>query len=271
MLLNFVFSVHEVFFNLFHVHFPEPLGYYMMYFVDVYFAAFYYLTLVVIFVFWSLFSIIWQFYYKQVINPSEIDVEMRDELVKFSKVTHNETLEFWWTIIPSVIIFFIALPALILLYAIETPLTEPVMTVKVIGHQWYWSYEYTDKLDKSVYGSFADKSVTFDSYRVPDAELTMGQKRLLQVDKPLVLPVETQIRVVITATDVLHSWAVPSLGVKMDAVPGRLNQQYLYIPLQGVYYGQCSELCGVEHGFMPISIYAVKPEIFVDWYLRNAA
>jgi len=271
MFLNFIFAVYEFFFHLFNVHFSEPLGYYMMYFVDVYFAAFYYLTLVVIFVFWATFAIVWQFYYKQVINPSAIDIEMRDELLKFSHVTHNETLEFWWTIIPSVIIFFIALPALLLLYAIESPLAEPVMTIKVVGHQWYWSYEYTDKLDKSVYGSFADKSVMIDSYRVPDAELAMGQKRLLQVDKPVVLPIETQIRVVVTAADVLHSWSVPSLGVKMDAVPGRLNQFYLYIPLQGVYYGQCSELCGVEHGFMPISLYAVKPEIFVDWYLRNAS
>jgi cytochrome c oxidase subunit II len=251
MFLNFIFSLYEFFFHLFNVHFSEPLGYYIIYFVDVYFAAFYYLTLVVIFVFWSTFAIVWQFYYKQVISPSQADIQMRDELIKFSHVTHNETLEFWWTIVPSVIIFFIALPALLLLYAIESPLAEPVMTIKVVGHQWYWSYEYTDKLDKSIYGSFSDKSV--------------------QVDKPLVLPIETQIRVVVTAADVLHSWAIPSLGVKMDAVPGRLNQFYLYIPLQGVYYGQCSELCGVEHGFMPISLYAVKPEIFVDWYLRNAS
>jgi heme/copper-type cytochrome/quinol oxidase subunit 2 len=99
----------------------------------------------------------------------------------------------------------------------------------------------------------------------------LGQKRLLQVDKSLVLPIETQIRVIVTANDVLHSWAVPSLGVKIDAVPGRLNQVYLYIPFQGVYYGQCSELCGVEHGFMPISVYAVKPETFVEWYLKSSS
>jgi cytochrome c oxidase subunit 2 len=174
MFFNLFFAIYEFLFHLFNVNFSEPMGYYMMYFIDVYFAAFYYLTLIVIFVFWSTFAIVWQFYYKQVINPSSIDIEMRDELLSFSRVTHNEELEFWWTIIPSVIIFFIALPALLLLYAIESPLDEPVITVKVIGHQWYWSYEYTDKLDKSIYGSYADKSVSIDSYRVPDSELTLG-------------------------------------------------------------------------------------------------
>lgn len=257
---------------LFTVHFSEPLGYWMMYFVDVYFAAFYYLTMVVVFVFWSTFSIVWQFYYKLFVDPSEVDVaHLRYELIPFRKVTHNETLEFWWTVIPSVIIFFIALPALILLYAIETPLSEPVLTMKAVGHQWYWSYEYTDKLDKDVFYQYSDKSVLLDSYMVPENELTLGQKRLLQVDKPAVLPIETQIRVIVTALDVLHSWAVPTLGIKMDAIPGRLNQFYLYIPVQGVYYGQCSEICGANHGFMPICLYAVKPEVFVEWYLKNAA
>jgi cytochrome c oxidase subunit II len=256
---------------LWTVHFSEPMGYWMMYFVDVYMAAFYYLTMVVVFVLWAVVAILWQFYYKLSVDPEDVDVNtVRYALVPFRHVTHNETLEFWWTVIPSVIIFFVALPALILIYAIETPLAAPVLTVKAIGHQWYWSYEYTNVLDKEVFEHFSHSSVCFDSYMVAESDLQLGQRRLLQVDKPAVLPIETQIRVIVTAADVLHSWAVPSLGVKMDAIPGRLNQFYLYIPLQGVYYGQCSELCGANHGFMPIVLYAVKPEVYVEWYLQNA-
>jgi cytochrome c oxidase subunit 2 len=272
-ILETIFAVAYYFvFFLWTVHFSEPLGYWMMYFVDVYMAAFYYLTLVVVFVFWAAFCIVWQFYYKLSVDPEDVDVNvLRYELSPFRKVTHNETLEFWWTVIPSVIIFFVALPALILIYAIETPLAAPVLTMKAVGHQWYWSYEYTDKLDQAVFYQYADKSVLLDSYMVAESDLTLGQRRLLQVDKAAVLPIETQIRVIVTAADVLHSWAVPALGLKMDAIPGRLNQFYLYIPLQGVYYGQCSELCGANHGFMPICLYAVKPEVFVEWYLKNAA
>jgi len=266
----FAFSYYFLYF-LWTVHFSEPLGYWMMYFVDVYMAAFYYLTMVVVFVFWAVFSILWQFYYKLSVDSEDVDVNvLRYEVIPFRKVTHNETLEFWWTVIPSVIIFFVALPALILIYAIETPLAAPVLTMKAVGHQWYWSYEYTDKLDREVFHQYADKAVNFDSYMVAESDLSLGQRRLLQVDKPAVLPIETQIRVIVTAADVLHSWAIPALGIKMDAIPGRLNQFYMYIPLQGVYYGQCSELCGANHGFMPIALYAVKPEIFVEWYLKNA-
>jgi cytochrome c oxidase subunit 2 len=271
-IFDLIFGIYYFFmYFLFSVHFSEPLGYWMMYFVDVYFAAFYYLTLIVIFVFWSTFSIIWQFYYKLHVDPSEIEINvLRREVVAFRKVTHNETLEFWWTLIPSVIVFFIALPALILIYALETPVSEPVMTMKAVGHQWYWSYEYTDKLDRDVFHQYADKKVLIDSYLVPESELKFGDRRLLEVDRPAVLPIDMQIRVIVTSMDVIHSWSVPSLGLKMDAIPGRLNQFYLYIPIQGVYYGQCSEICGVNHGFIPICVYAVKPEVFVEWYLKNA-
>jgi cytochrome c oxidase subunit 2 len=257
---------------LWTIHFSEPLGYWIAYFVDVYIAAFYYLTLVVVFVFWAVFSILWQFYFKLSVDPEGVDVNVvRYQIIPFRRVTHNEGLEFWWTVIPSIVVFFVALPALILIYALETPLAAPAMTMKAIGHQWYWSYEYTDKLSKDVFHQYADKDVTFDSYMVAESDLAVGQRRLLQVDKPAVLPIETQLRVIVTAADVLHSWAIPSLGIKMDAIPGRLNQFYLYIPFQGVYYGQCSELCGANHGFMPISVYAVKPDVFVEWYLRSAA
>jgi len=272
LFFEILFSFYHFFvYYLFSVHFSEPLGYWMMYFVDVYFAAFYYLILVVTFVFWAAFSIIWQFYYKLHIDPSEAEISvLRPEVFAFRRITHNETLEFWWTVIPSVIIFFIALPALILVYALETPVSEPIMTMKAVGHQWYWSYEYTDRLDKDIFFQYADSSVSVDSYMLPESELRFGDRRLLEVDKPAVLPIETPIRIIVTSMDVIHSWAVPSLGLKMDAVPGRLNQFYLYIPFQGVYYGQCSEICGVNHGFMPVCLYAVKPDVFVEWYLKNA-
>jgi len=234
--------------------------------VDVYMAAFYFLTFIVLFVFIITACIYLDFYVATSKEPNEAGVELRYHLVAFRKVTHHQTLEFWWTVIPSVIIFFIALPALLLIYALETPMAAPALTVKAIGHQWYWSYEYTDHLDPEIFQDY-NTGFTFDSYMLPEDRLTLGQRRLLEVDKAPVLPVETQIRIVVTSSDVLHSWALPSLGVKMDAIPGRLNQFYLYIPYSGLYYGQCSELCGANHGFMPIALYAVEPEDFVDWYL----
>lgn len=174
------------------------------------------------------------------------------------RVTHNLELEVIWTIIPTLILVTIAIPSFALLYSMDE-LLDPTVTVKIIGHQWYWSYEYSDL--KPLVGT----SVSFDSYMVPDADLVPGDLRLLKTDCPLVLPKETNIRFLITSTDVLHSWAVPSFGIKMDAVPGRLNQTSAYIMESGRYYGQCSELCGVNHGFMPIEICVVGPVDYYNW------
>ena len=152
----------------------------------------------------------------------------------------------------------IAIPSFALLYSLDE-VVDPAVTVKAIGHQWYWSYEYSD------YSQADDQSITFDSYMIPDDDLELGQLRLLEVDNRVVVPVNTHIRVVITAADVLHSWAVPSLGIKCDAVPGRLNQIPLFIKREGVFYGQCSELCGVNHAFMPIVVEAVSLENYISW------
>jgi cytochrome c oxidase subunit 2 len=142
-------------------------------------------------------------------------------------------------------------------------LLEPTVTVKVIGHQWYWSYEYSD------FKPLLNETIKFDSYMIPDTELKLGDLRLLKTDCPLILPKETNIRFLITATDVLHSWSVPSFGIKMDAVPGRLNQTSAYIMEGGRFYGQCSELCGVNHGFMPTEICVVEPIDYYNWvYLK---
>ena len=174
------------------------------------------------------------------------------------KILHGTAIEIIWTVTPSLILIAIAVPSFALLYSLDE-VVDPAVTIKAIGHQWYWTYEYSD------YAQSDEGSIQFDSYMIPDDELELGQLRLLEVDNRVVLPVNTHIRVVITAADVLHSWAVPSLGVKCDAVPGRLNQVPLYIAREGVFYGQCSELCGVNHGFMPIVVEAVPLENYVDW------
>jgi cytochrome c oxidase subunit 2 len=170
-----------------------------------------------------------------------------------SRTTHNALIEVIWTALPVVILVGIAVPSFRLLYD-EDVIPKADLTVKAIGHQWYWSYEYPDN------GGFS-----FDSVMVPDNELKPGQRRLLDVDNPVVLPVDTTIRVITTSLDVIHAWAVPAFGVKSDSVPGRLNEMWVKIERPGMYYGQCSELCGTNHGFMPIQVEAVTKEQFARW------
>jgi cytochrome c oxidase subunit II len=170
-----------------------------------------------------------------------------------SRRTHNSVLEIAWTAIPVLILVVIAIPSFKLLYFMDRAV-NPEMTLKAVGHQWYWSYEYPDN------GNF-----TFDAYMIADQDLQEGQLRLFDVDNPVVLPVDTDVRVLTTATDVIHSWAMPALGVKMDAIPGRMNETWLRIERPGVYYGQCSELCGDYHAFMPIKIEALSKEDFEAW------
>jgi cytochrome c oxidase subunit II len=170
-----------------------------------------------------------------------------------SRRTHNTLLEIAWTAIPVLILVVIAIPSFKLLYYADV-IPETELTVKAIGHQWYWSYEYPDN------GEFA-----FDAYMVADADLQPGQLRLLTTDNPLVLPVDTNIRLQITATDVIHSWAMPAFGAKTDAVPGLLNETWFRIQAPGTYYGQCSELCGDYHAYMPIMIEAVSKDEFEAW------
>ena len=170
-----------------------------------------------------------------------------------SRTTHNTLLEVAWTVIPVVILVVIAIPSFKLLYYMDRT-DEAEMTLKAIGHQWYWSYEYPDHDD-----------LTFDSLMIEDDELQEGDPRLLATDTRVVLPVNTNIRLLITADDVLHAWAIPAFGVKMDAVPGQLNETWVRVNKEGVYYGQCSELCGVNHGFMPIAVEVVSKEAFATW------
>lgn len=170
-----------------------------------------------------------------------------------SKTTHNTFIEVVWTVVPILILIVIAVPSFKLLF-FQDRHENPDMTLKVVGHQWYWSYQYPD------HGDFG-----FDSQMIQTEDLKPGQPRLLSVDNFVVLPVDTNIRVLQTADDVIHNWAMPAFGLKLDAVPGRTNENWVRITKPGDYYGQCSELCGIGHAFMPIHVKAVSKEEFAVW------
>ena len=197
------------------------------------------MTLVTLFVLFLLFYVSFRFSAKR--NPIP------------STTTHNTVVEVLWTAIPIVILVVLAIPSFKLLYQQEKSENYD-MTVKVIGHQWYWEYEYPD------HGDFY-----FESYMVQEQDLEEGDLRLLTVDNPLVIPANKNIQILITAGDVLHSWAVPSMGLKTDAVPGRLNETWVNVKEPGVYRGQCSEICGSGHGFMPVVVKVLPEREFMAW------
>ena len=170
-----------------------------------------------------------------------------------SKTTDNTLLEVIWTGVPVFILMIVAVPSLRLLYYADR-IQDSEITLKITGNQWFWSYSYPDHGE-----------LEFDSIMIPDDELKEGQPRLLSVDNPVVLPAQTTIRLLFTSSDVIHNWAVPSLGLKLDAVPGRTNESWVRINGEGEYYGMCSELCGVNHGFMPVHIKAVSKADFTVW------
>nr|AHK23147.1 cytochrome oxidase subunit II [Xiphorhynchus ocellatus] len=170
-----------------------------------------------------------------------------------SNTVDAQEIELVWTILPAIVLIMLALPSLQILYMMDE-IDEPDLTLKAIGHQWYWTYEYTDF-----------KDLTFDSYMIPTSDLSLGNFRLLEVDHRIVIPMESPIRVIVTADDVLHSWAVPSLGVKTDAIPGRLNQTSFIATRPGIFYGQCSEICGANHSFMPIVVESTPLNHFENW------
>nr|ADB06500.1 cytochrome oxidase subunit 2 [Sacalia quadriocellata]QKE47567.1 cytochrome c oxidase subunit II [Sacalia quadriocellata]QKE47580.1 cytochrome c oxidase subunit II [Sacalia quadriocellata] len=181
-------------------------------------------------------------------------------LMMTTKLTYTNTMnaqevEMIWTILPAIVLITIALPSLRVLYLMDE-INNPHLTIKAMGHQWYWTYEYTDY-----------KNLEFDSYMTPTQDLPNGHFRLLEVDHRVVMPMESPIRMLISAEDVLHSWAIPSLGVKVDAVPGRLNQSTFIMTRPGVFYGQCSEICGANHSFMPIVVESVPLKHFESWSL----
>nr|AGV54365.1 cytochrome c oxidase subunit 2 [Phaseolus vulgaris] len=213
--------------------------------MDLHHDIFFFLVQIAVFVLWVMARALWCFTHK--VSPIP------------QRIVHGTTIEILWTIFPSIILMFIAIPSFTLLYSMDDVVVDPAITIKAIGHQWYWSYEYSD------YNNTDEQSLAFDSYMIPEDDLELGQLRLLEVDNRVVVPAKTHLRVLITSADVLHSWAVPSLGVKCDAVPGRLNQISTFIQREGVYYGQCSEICGTNHAFMPIVVEAVSTENYGSW------
>nr|QCS26629.1 cytochrome c oxidase subunit II [Pachyhynobius shangchengensis] len=181
-----------------------------------------------------------------------ITIMMTTKLTNTNAMDAQE-IEMVWTVMPAIILIVIALPSLRILYLMDE-INDPYLTVKAIGHQWYWSYEFTNY-----------ENLMFDSYMTPTQDLLPGQFRLLEVDNRMVVPMESPIRMLISAEDVLHSWAVPSMGIKTDAIPGRLNQTTFIASRPGVYYGQCSEICGANHSFMPIVVEATPLNYFQNW------
>jgi cytochrome c oxidase subunit 2 len=248
ILISFLICIPFVAFNdapeAWQLGFQDPATPIMQGIIDLHHDIVFFLVVIIVFVMWMIIRTLYHFHYKK--NPIP------------EKIIHGTVIEIAWTITPSVVLVLIAIPSFALLYSLDE-VVDPAVTIKTIGHQWYWSYEYSD------YSQSDDHTIAFDSYMIPDDDLELGQLRLLEVDNRMVVPVNTHIRVIITAADVLHSWAVPSLGVKCDAVPGRLNQIPLFIKREGVFYGQCSELCGVNHAFMPIVVEAVSLENYISW------
>ena len=169
-----------------------------------------------------------------------------------SKRTHNVTVEVLWTLIPCLILIVMAVPSFKILYK-QDAIPKADLTIKAIGYQWYWGYEYPDE------------NIIFDSYMIEEKDLAANQPRLLAVDNEVVVPVNKVVKVLITANDVLHAWALPSFGVKRDAVPGRINETWFKAEKEGTYYGQCSELCGIKHAFMPIAVRVVSEEDYQEW------
>nr|UGK73271.1 cytochrome c oxidase subunit II [Cicadellidae sp. 'Neodcortus squaras'] len=165
----------------------------------------------------------------------------------------GQLIETIWTLMPATILFIIAMPSLKILYLIEE-INKPLITIKAIGHQWYWSYEYSDL-----------KKMEFESYMKPTNQLEMNEFRLIETDNRISLPFNTQTRILVTSDDVIHSWTIPSLGIKIDGSPGRINQGSIMMIRPGLFYGQCSEICGANHSFMPITMESVSMKSFINW------
>nr|AHX97824.1 cytochrome c oxidase subunit II [Pseudognaptodon sp. QL-2014] len=223
--------------NWFLINFQDYNSYIMMLMTEFHDLAMLILLIILIFILYVIFWFLTNIY----IN-------------KF--ILHNQMIEVIWTIIPIIILMFMALPSLKILYTIEEIL-NPYLTLKILGHQWYWSYEYSDF-----------KNIDFDSFMINNYD-QMNLFRLLDVDNRLVLPYNMNIRGLLSSLDVIHSWAMPSVGIKVDAIPGRMNQFLMYLNFMGMYFGQCSEICGLNHSFMPIVLESVNLKYFINWLKFN--
>ena len=242
------------FFNLInYCDTPRPWGYYfqdsatpqMEGLIELHNNIMYYLVIILFAVGWIMVSIIKN--YRHIKSP-----------ISHKYLNHGTLIELIWTITPALILILIAFPSFKLLYLMDE-VTDPSLSISAEGHQWYWSYQYPDFLQDE------DQILEFDSYVIPESDLEEGGLRMLEVDNKVILPELTHIRFVVTAADVIHSFASPALGIKCDAYPGRLNQVSVYINREGTFYGQCSEICGILHSSMPIVIESVNLEKFLLW------
>jgi len=223
--------------------------------VEVHAYIMFFLVCIVTFVVTALVCVVYRFWWRDEQNN-------RAAALAAAKVVHCTWLEAVWTLVPVAVLVTIAIPSFALLYSMEEKFDSDV-TIKAVGHQWYWEYQYA--VGTTAWG---EKLFRFESYMKADADLVPGQLRLLATDTTVLLPTTTRIRLLTTSADVIHSWALPAAGVKMDAIPGRLNQVSLFFNRPGVFHGQCSELCGVNHGFMPITVKALSVERFRAWVER---
>jgi len=256
---SFLFLMYTFFLSKLHINFdaPHAWGIYfqdsatpqMEGLVELHDIIMYYLVIILFGVGWILFSIM----YNYVHNKSPISHKY---------LNHGTLIELIWTITPAIVLILIAFPSFKLLYLMDE-VSDPSMSILAEGHQWYWSYQYPDFINAE------EEFVEFDSYIVPESDLEEGTLRMLEVDNRVIVPEDTHIRFILTSGDVIHSFACPALGLKCDAYPGRLNQISAYINREGVFYGQCSEICGILHSSMPIVIESVSIENFVEWLLTS--
>ena len=214
--------------------------------IELYNNVMYYVTILLMVVVWMMIS--------GILGKSPLQRGMKGEESGVIWGDRSSYLEIVWTITPTLVLLGIAIPSFKLLYLMDEVM-DPEITLKAVGNQWYWSYEYSDY----------EPSIKFDSYMKDISDLEDGELRLLEVDNRVVVPASSRVRVIVTASDVLHSWAIPSLGIKADAIPGRLNQVSMLLDREGIYYGQCSELCGVQHMGMPIAIEGVSEDKYIGW------
>ena len=230
--------------NPWGVYFQDSASPQMEGLVELHDNIMYYLVIILFGVGWILLCIVLNY------------VETKSPASKY--LNHGTLIELIWTITPAVILILIAFPSFKLLYLMDE-VSDPSMSVLAEGHQWYWSYQYPDFLDST------DELIEFDSYIVPESDLEFGTLRMLEVDNRVIIPELTHTRFIVTSGDVIHSFACPALGIKCDAYPGRLNQVSVFINREGVFYGQCSEICGILHSSMPIVIESVSLEKFLEW------
>lgn len=255
-----------MYFFTFHQYLPDPATYSMEAIIFFFRDTIAFVYVIGFFVFWIIFRCIIIFYNRDnYILKTYTKYEIGDFFFKkigfYAKgIKHFSNVEFIWTVIPALILVIIGIPSFSLLYFIEQ-FSEPHIILRVEGHQWYWHYN----LKQLPPINLEETNYLFDSYMIPSDSLKLGQLRLLEVDNKVLLPTNTHIQVITSSVDVLHCWSVPALGMKLDCCPGRLNETMLFIRRPGIFYGQCSEICGINHGFMPIVVKSVSISEYLAW------